>query len=65
VPREWGLAGQVAWYIFETTAVTPLPLNTGNIAGVLQGAFDVLIEYTGERVAGGRPVNQNFSDAPD
>ena len=63
VPKEWGLEGPVAWSIFETAAMAPLPLNTGNMVGILQGAFDVLIEYTGERVAGGRPVNQHLSAA--
>jgi len=63
VPKEWGLTGPVAWAIFESTVMAPLPLNTGNMVGVLQGAFDVLIEYTGERVAGGRPVNQHLSAA--
>jgi alkylation response protein AidB-like acyl-CoA dehydrogenase len=40
-----------------------MPLNSGHAIGILQGAFDVLLEYTGERVAGGRPVNQHLSAA--
>ena len=63
VPKEWGISGPVAWSLFETAAAAPFPLNTGNMIGILQGAFDVLVQYTGERVAGGRPVNQHLSAA--
>jgi len=63
VPKEWGLVGPAAWSIFETASAAPLPLNTGNMIGILQGAFDVLVEYTEQRVAGGRPVNQHLSAA--
>ncbi len=63
VPREWGLQGKVAWSIFETTVSAPMPLNTGHTVGLLQGAFDVLIEYTTQRVAGGKPVAQHLSAA--
>jgi len=63
VPKEWGLQGPVAWSIFETTVSAPMPLNSGHTIGILQGAFDVLLEYTGERVAGGKPINQHLSAA--
>jgi acyl-CoA dehydrogenase len=63
VPKEWGFAGPVAWSIFENTVAAPMPLNTGNMIGVLQGAFDVLVEYTEQRVAGGRQVNRHLSAA--
>jgi alkylation response protein AidB-like acyl-CoA dehydrogenase len=63
VPREWGLQGKVAWSIFETTVSAPMPLNTGHTVGLLQGAFDVLLEYTTQRVAGGKPVAQHLSAA--
>jgi alkylation response protein AidB-like acyl-CoA dehydrogenase len=63
VPREWGLQGKVAWSIFETTVSAPMPLNTGHTVGLLQGAFDTLLEYTTQRVAGGKPVAQHLSAA--
>jgi alkylation response protein AidB-like acyl-CoA dehydrogenase len=63
VPKAWGLQGPVAWSIFETTVSAPMPLNSGHTIGILQGAFDVLNEYTAQRVAGGRPINQHLSAA--
>lgn len=63
VPKEWGLAGPVAWAIFENTVSAPMPLNTGHTVGILQGAFDVLIDYTTQRVAGGKPVAQHLDAA--
>jgi acyl-CoA dehydrogenase len=63
VPREWGLAGPVAWSIFETASSAPFPLNSGHMVGILQGAFDELLNYTGQRVAGGRLVNQHLDAA--
>jgi len=63
VPREWGLHGPVAWSIFETTVSAPMPLNSGHTVGLLQGAFDVLLEYTEQRFAGGKPINRHLSAA--
>jgi alkylation response protein AidB-like acyl-CoA dehydrogenase len=63
VPREWGLQGREAWDIFKKTASAPMPLNSGHAVGILQGAFDVLMEYTGQRIAGGRRVNEHLSAA--
>jgi len=63
VPKEWGLAGPVAWNIFETTVSAPMPLNAGHTVGILQGAFDVLVDYTTQRVAGGKPVAQHLDAA--
>jgi alkylation response protein AidB-like acyl-CoA dehydrogenase len=63
VPKEWGLQGPEAWEIFKKTVSAPMPLNSGHAVGILQGAFDTLLEYTGQRVAGGRPVNQHLSAA--
>ena len=63
VPREWGLKGPVAWSIFETASSAPFPLNSGHMVGILQGAFDVLLDYTGQRVAGGRLINQHLDAA--
>jgi len=63
VPKAWGLSGPVAWDIFDTTVAAPMPLNSGHVIGILQGAFDVLIDYTTQRVAGGRPVAQHLDAA--
>jgi alkylation response protein AidB-like acyl-CoA dehydrogenase len=63
VPKEWGLQGPVAWAIFETTVSAPMPLNSGHAIGILQGAFDVLLDYTTQRVAGGKPVAQHLDAA--
>ena len=63
VPREWGLQGPVAWSIFETTTSAPMPLNSGHAIGILQGAFDVLLDYTTQRVAGGRQIAQHLDAA--
>ena len=63
VPKEWGLQGPEAWEIFKKTVSAPMPLNSGHAVGILQGAFDTLLEYTGQRIAGGRPVNQHLSAA--
>jgi len=63
VPKEWGYQGREAWDLFKKTVSAPLPLNSGHAVGILQGAFDTLIEYTGQRVAGGRTVNQHLSAA--
>jgi alkylation response protein AidB-like acyl-CoA dehydrogenase len=63
VPKEWGLQGPEAWAIFQNTLSVPMPLNSAHAVGILQGAFDVLIEYTGQRMAGGKPINQHLSSA--
>ena len=63
VPKEWGLQGPLAWAIFQNTLSVPMPLNAAHAVGILQGAFDVLLEYTGERVAGGKPIREHLSSA--
>ena len=63
VPKEWGLQGPEAWSIYQSTLSVPMPLNSAHATGILQGAFDVLLEYTGERVAGGKPINQHLHAA--
>ena len=63
VPKEWGLQGPEAWAIFQNTLSTPMPLNSAHAVGILQGAFDVLLDYTGQRMAGGKPINQHLSSA--
>lgn len=63
VPKEWGLQGPEAWEIFLNTVVSAFPLNTANCVGMLQGAFDELLEYTGQRVVGGKPIREHLSTA--
>jgi acyl-CoA dehydrogenase len=63
VPKEWGLQGPLAWAIYLNTLSAPMAMNSGHATGILQGAFDVLLEYTGERMAGGKPVRQHLHAA--
>ncbi|MCR4420682.1 MAG: acyl-CoA dehydrogenase family protein [Clostridia bacterium] len=63
VPKEWGVQGPEAWEIFLTNVVSAFAMNIANCVGMLQGAFDVLLKYTGERVVGGRPVREHLSTA--
>jgi len=63
VPKEWGLQGPLAWAIFQNTLSCPMAMNAGHATGILQGAYDTLLEYTGERVAGGKPINQHLHAA--
>jgi len=63
VPKEWGLQGPEAWALFKNALAAPMPLNAAHAVGILQGAFDVLLDYTGERVAGGKPIRQHLSSA--
>ena len=63
VPKEWGLQGPEAWAIFQEILAAPMAMNSGHATGILQGAFDVLLDYTGQRVAGGKPINQHLSSA--
>ncbi len=63
VPKEWGLQGKEAWAIFKKTVAAPMPMNAGHAVGLLQGALDVLMDYTGQRVAGGKTINQHLSAA--
>ncbi len=63
VPKEWGLQGPLAWELFLTNVVSAFPLNAANATGMLQGAFDVLLDWTGKRVVGGRPIREHLSTA--
>lgn len=63
VPKEWGLQGGEAWNIFLNTVVSAFPGNAANCVGMLQGAFDELLQYTGERVVGGKPLREHLSTA--
>lgn len=63
VPKEWGIQGREAWDIFLNNVVSAFAMNIANCVGILQGAFDVLVEYTGQRFVGGRPVRDHLSTA--
>lgn len=63
VPKEWGLRGPDAWEIFLNNVVSAFAMNIANCTGMLQGAFDVLLEYTEKRIVGGKPVREHLSTA--
>jgi alkylation response protein AidB-like acyl-CoA dehydrogenase len=63
VPKEWGLRGPDAWEIFLNNVVSAFAMNIANCTGMLQGAFDILLEYTGKRIVGGKPVREHLSTA--
>jgi butyryl-CoA dehydrogenase len=63
VPREWGIQGSVAWEIFLNNVVSAFPMNIANCVGMMQGALDLLLEYTGDRVVGGKPIREHLSTA--
>jgi alkylation response protein AidB-like acyl-CoA dehydrogenase len=63
VPIEWGLQGREAWDIFLNTVVSAFAMNISNCTGMMQGAFEVLLAYTGNRVVGGKPVREHLSTA--
>jgi alkylation response protein AidB-like acyl-CoA dehydrogenase len=63
VPLEWGLQGSEAWNLFLNNVVSAFAMNIANCTGMMQGAFDVLLAYTGDRVVGGRPVREHLSTA--
>jgi alkylation response protein AidB-like acyl-CoA dehydrogenase len=63
VPAEWGLQGPEAWDLFLNNVVSAFAMNIANCTGMMQGAFDVLLAYTGERVVGGKPIRDHLSTA--
>ncbi len=63
VPKEWGMQGREAWNIFLNNVVSAFAMNIANCVGMMQGAFDVLLEYTGRRIVGGKPVRDHLSTA--
>jgi alkylation response protein AidB-like acyl-CoA dehydrogenase len=63
VPKEWGIQGPEAWAIFTNTVSAPMSLNAANAIGTLQGAFDILVDYTEGRVAGGKPISRHMHAA--
>ncbi len=63
VPKEWGIRGREAWDIFLNNVVSAFAMNIANCTGMMQGAFDVLLEYTGNRIVGGKPIREHLSTA--
>jgi len=63
VPKEWGLQGPLAWRIFKKSTCTSWPFDAANSVGVMVGAFETLVNYTGQRVVGGKIINQHSSSA--
>jgi len=63
VPKAWGLQGKEAWDLFVNNLVTAIALQSASCVGILQGAFDVLLDYTGQRVVGGKPIREHLSTA--
>ena len=63
VPKEWGLQGQESWNLFVNNMVSAFALQSASCIGILQGAFDVLLDYTGQRVVGGKPIREHLSTA--
>lgn len=63
VPYEWGLQGPEAWNLFLNNVVSAFAMNIANCTGMMQGAFDVLLDYTGNRVVGGKPIRDHLSTA--
>ncbi|MBN2242391.1 MAG: acyl-CoA/acyl-ACP dehydrogenase [Acidobacteria bacterium] len=63
VPEDWGIRGSVAWEIFLNNVVSAFAMNIANCVGMMQGAFDILLQYTGDRVVGGKPVREHLSTA--
>ena len=63
VPKEWGLQGKEAWDLFVNNLVSALAMQSASSVGMLQGAFDVLLNYTGQRVVGGKPIREHLSTA--
>ncbi len=63
VPKEWGIQGPEAWNLFLNNLVSGVAQQSASCVGMLQGAFDVLLEYTGQRVVGGKEIRQHLSTA--
>jgi alkylation response protein AidB-like acyl-CoA dehydrogenase len=63
VPKEWGLQGAEAWDLFINNMVSAIAMQSASCVGILQGAYDVLLDYTGQRVVGGKPVREHLSTA--
>jgi alkylation response protein AidB-like acyl-CoA dehydrogenase len=62
VPKEWGIGpGGLAGKIFETQL---LGLGTcAMAAGIVRGAFEILLDYSERRIVGDKPLNQHSTSA--
>jgi butyryl-CoA dehydrogenase len=63
VPKEWGISGPAAWKLFENNLCAAFVMDPGLSLGVFQGAFDTVLEYTGQREIGGKPIREYLSSA--
>lgn len=60
VPKEWGIGpGGGVPVVWERQLLTTSSTGVGN----LQGAFETLLDYTGERICGNKPIRQHSSAA--
>ena len=58
IPREWGIEpGPETARIFYRNLLSPKNCCYG--AGLVRGAFETLLEYTGQRIVGDKPINQH------
>lgn len=58
VPKEWGIGpGGEAAGIFRTQLTGAL--LCAQATGVMQGAFETVLEYTGNRIVGDKPIRQH------
>jgi len=62
VPKEWGIGpGGIAARIFETQT---LGLGTcAMAAGVIRGAFEIVLDYSEHRIVGDKPLRQHSTTA--
>jgi butyryl-CoA dehydrogenase len=58
VPKEWGIGpgGEAAKLFYAQLGGA---LSCAFAAGVMQGAFEAVLEYTGNRIVGGKPIRQH------
>lgn len=62
VPKEWGIGpGGIAAKIFTAQPVTPG--LSAMAAGQIRGAFETILDYTGERIAGDKILRQHATTA--
>jgi butyryl-CoA dehydrogenase len=59
IPKEWAVGpGGLAPEIFKMQ-VSGGPVHGAMAAGVVQGAFEEVLKFTGQRVSGGKLINQH------
>lgn len=60
VPKAYRLSGPVDDAKWFKAACSHTKTHSGAMSlGIMQGAFDTVLEYTGERIGGGKPVRQH------